>query len=145
MSGSVRLSGGRSSSLSVVLLSLPSLAGGAAWLPPSFGRAAFLPLLWVGVVPRKMKKHRPKGRGGESTTTRMRRRKAAPPKGGGGDQTAPPNRREVKSSPTQRMGRRWCFFLVFSFEFLVLTGAKNEKLNSKNADPKFQNHTFDTF
>ena len=77
---SVQLSGGPSSCLSVVRLSLPTLAGGAAWPPPSFGRAAFLPLLWVGLVHRKFKNTGPSVRGEdgggevESHTTRRRRR-----------------------------------------------------------------------
>ena len=32
---------------------LSLLSGGAAWPPPSFGRAAFLPLFWVTLVPGK--------------------------------------------------------------------------------------------
>ena len=66
----------------MVLLSLHSLAGAAAWPPPSVGRAAFLPLLWV---PENSKNTGPKGAGG-----------------GGGGRTTTQRRKEKEGSTTHR-------------------------------------------
>ena len=66
------------------------LREGAAWPPPFFGRAAFLPLLGVGLVPRKEKAQSAQGRstttqeedGKEGSTTQEKRGgQAAPPTG----------------------------------------------------------------
>ena len=73
---------------------LYSLSGGAAW-PPSFGRAAFLLLFWVVLVPRK--KHWTKGRNGASSSTqRMEERQhhpklplLSPPVGGAAGSLSP--------------------------------------------------------
>ena len=106
---SVQLSGGPSSSLSVVLLSLPSLADGADW-PPFFLRSCCLPPPPppLGGAGSQKKKHQPKGLRGESTSTERRRKKAAPP-----------NRREEQSNTTRKD--------------LPTTGQFSEKQNRKKS------------